>query len=155
MTRLYTLFSRRVYSLCVRIAGLASADEVAQEVFLKIFRGLPKFRGDSQLSTWIYRLAVNAALTNVTRRPRDLPLEEQTTEPRAVPPPEGDPALRARMERALAALPAGYRAVIVLHDVEGLNHEEIAEVLGCRVGTSKSQLHKARLRMRELLGPLE
>jgi RNA polymerase sigma-70 factor (ECF subfamily) len=155
MGRLYALYSRRVYSLVLRIAGQSSADEVAQEVFLKIFKGLQRFRGDSQLSTWIYRLAVNAALTSVTRRPRELPLDEHLDEPRAVDPPTSDPALRRRMQRALGLLPAGYRAVIVLHDVEGLNHEEIAEVLGCRVGTSKSQLHKARQRMRELLGPLE
>jgi RNA polymerase sigma-70 factor (ECF subfamily) len=155
MGRLYSLFSRRVYSLVVRIAGPSSADEVSQEVFLKIFRGLQRFRGDAQLSTWIYRLAVNAALTYVTRRPRDLPLEGPIEEPPAESEPIGDPALRTRMERALNLLPAGYRAVLVLHDVEGLNHEEIAEVLGCRVGTSKSQLHKARQRMRELLGPIE
>ncbi|HEY3357172.1 MAG TPA: sigma-70 family RNA polymerase sigma factor [Polyangia bacterium] len=155
MGRLYTLYSRRVYSLVVRIAGQSSADEVSQEVFLKIFKGLQRFRGDSQLGTWIYRLAVNAALTYVTRRPRELPLDDHVAEPRAVDPPSSDPALRARIERAMAALPAGYRAVLVLHDVEGLNHEEIAEVLGCRVGTSKSQLHKARQRMRELLGPMD
>jgi RNA polymerase sigma-70 factor (ECF subfamily) len=154
MGRLYERYRRRVYSLIARIAGGPAADEVSQEAFLKIFKGLQGFRGESQLGTWIYRLAVNAALTYVTRRPKDLPLDEQPEEPCAVEPPAGDPALRERLERALGALPAGYRAVLVLHDVEGLNHEEIAEILGCRVGTSKSQLHKARLRMRELLGPL-
>jgi RNA polymerase sigma-70 factor (ECF subfamily) len=154
MERLYLRYRRRVYSLVARIGGAAVADELSQEVFLKIYKNISKFRGDSQLGTWIYRLTVNATLTYVTRRPRDLALEDQPLEPPAAPGPETDPALRARIERALAALPAGYRAVLVLHDVEGQSHEEIAEVLGCRVGTSKSQLHKARARMRELLGPL-
>jgi RNA polymerase sigma-70 factor, ECF subfamily len=155
MEQLYIRYRRRVYSLIVRIGGPLVAEELCQEIFLKIYKNLSKFRGDSQLATWIYRLTVNATLTYVTRRPRDLALEDHPVEPAADERPTGDPALRARIERAMRDLPAGYRAVLVLHDVEGLNHEEIAEVLGCRVGTSKSQLHKARARMRELLGPLE
>ena len=155
MEQLYVKYRRRVFSLIVRIGGPHVAEELCQEIFLKIYKNLSKFRGDSQLATWIYRLTVNATLTYVTRRPRDLALEDHPVEPVADERPTGDPALRARIERALVDLPAGYRAVLVLHDVEGLNHEEIAEVLGCRVGTSKSQLHKARARMRELLGPLE
>jgi RNA polymerase sigma-70 factor (ECF subfamily) len=122
-------------------------------VFVRIFRGLGRFRGDSQLSTWIYRLAVNAALSHVTRRPRHEVDDEAIAN---MPAPEirgADPSLSQKLEDALARLPAGYRAVIVLHDVQGLNHEEVAEILGCQVGTSKSQLHKARARMRELLGP--
>ena len=151
---LYHQYKRRVYGLVTRIAGTQDADEVAQEVFVRIFRGLKNFRGDSALGTWIYRLAVNAALTHVTRRSRhghageevlaDLPA--QTITPR-------DLRVAARLEQALAELPAGYRAILVLHDVEGLSHEECASIVGCRVGTSKSQLHKARARMRELLGP--
>jgi RNA polymerase sigma-70 factor, ECF subfamily len=155
MEQLYLKYRRRVYSLIVRIGGPLVAEELCQEIFLKIYKNLSKFRGDSQLATWIYRLTVNATLTHVTRRPRDLALEDHPMEPVADERPTGDPALRARIERALVELPAGYRAVLVLHDVEGMNHEEIAEILGCRVGTSKSQLHKARARMRELLGPLE
>jgi RNA polymerase sigma-70 factor (ECF subfamily) len=154
MEQLYVRYRRRVFSLIVRIGGPQVAEELCQEIFLKIYKNLSKFRGDSQLATWIYRLTVNSTLTYVTRRPRDLALEDHPVEPAADERPTGDPALRARIERALGDLPAGYRAVLVLHDVEGLNHEEIAEVLGCRVGTSKSQLHKARARMRELLGPL-
>jgi RNA polymerase sigma-70 factor (ECF subfamily) len=151
MEALYHRFKRRVFSLVARIVGASDAEEVSQEVFVRIFRGLPRFRGDAQLSTWIYRLAVNAALSHVERRPRRTEGEDALE---AMPAPEGphtDPYLAARLERALVALPAGYRAVLVLHDVEGLAHEEIAEILGCRVGTSKSQLHKARARMRELL----
>lgn len=155
MERLYVLHRRRVFNLIIRIAGAAVAEELSQEVFIKIFKNLVNFRGDSQLTTWIYRLTVNTTLTYMTRRPRHLPLDEQAEEPAAAEGPLANPALRLRIERAMKRLPDGYRAVLVLHDVEGLNHEEIADILGCRVGTSKSQLHKARLRMRELLGPID
>ena len=152
---LYHRYKRRVFGLALRIVGSIDAEEVAQEAFIRIFRGLPKFRGDAALSTWIYRLAVNAALSHRTRRAAArLPIEEaQTLEgaPPTAEPPRGDVVLRARLERALVRLPTGYRTAIVLHDVEGLEHEEIAAILGCHVGTSKSQLHKARGRLREIL----
>jgi RNA polymerase sigma-70 factor (ECF subfamily) len=153
---LYHRYKRRVFGLALRIVGASDAEEVAQEAFIRIFRGLPKFRGDAALSTWIYRLAVNAALSHRTRRAAArLPIEEAQAEadgePHATEAPRGDAVLRARLERALAKLPAGYRTVIVLHDVEGLEHEEIASILGCHVGTSKSQLHKARGKLREIL----
>jgi RNA polymerase sigma-70 factor (ECF subfamily) len=151
MAELYQLYRVRVRHLVQRIGGEQDADELSQEVFIKVFRGIARFRGESALGTWIYRLAVNAALTHVTRKPREQPLEAIDIEPQ-VPHSPRDPRLRERMERALSALPAGYRAVLVLHDVEGLSHEEIGQILGCRVGTSKSQLHKARLKMRDLLG---
>ena len=151
MEALYHRFKRRVFSLVARIAGSGDAEEVSQEVFVRIFRGLPRFRGASQLSTWIYRLAVNAALSHVERRPRRAEGEEALAHIPAREGPRSDPYLAARLQKALIALPAGYRAVLVLHDVEGLAHEEIAEILGCRVGTSKSQLHKARAKMRDLL----
>jgi RNA polymerase sigma-70 factor (ECF subfamily) len=150
---LYHRFKRRVFALATRIAGPHDAEEVAQEAFIRIFRGVGRFRGDSALSTWIYRLAVNAALSHRSRRPP--PTESLDT--RAIElamvsdPTDGDAALRVRLERGLRALPAGYRTAIVLHDIEGLEHEEIAGVLGCHVGTSKSQLHKARARLREIL----
>jgi RNA polymerase sigma-70 factor (ECF subfamily) len=150
----YERYRRRVFSLIARIVGAQDAEELTQEVFLRAFRALDKFRGEAQLSTWMYRLAVNAALSYATRsqarRRRDLGEEALLTLP-AEEAPASDPPLRGRVQVALAALPAGYRAVLVLHDVEGLQHEEIAEILGCRVGTSKSQLHKARARMREVL----
>jgi RNA polymerase sigma-70 factor (ECF subfamily) len=154
MHTLYERYRRRIFALIARIVGAQDAEELTQEVFLRAFRGLEKFRGDSQLSTWMYRLAVNAALSHATRNQnrarKNLP-EEALDELPAPAPPPGDPQLRDRLQAALARLPGGYRAVLVLHDVEGLQHEEIAEVLGCRVGTSKSQLHKARAKMRELL----
>jgi RNA polymerase sigma-70 factor (ECF subfamily) len=154
---LYHRYKRRVFALAVRIVGAMDAEEVSQEAFIRIFRGLPKFRGDSALGTWIYRLAVNAALSHRSRRGSglgqaatadpEIPLDAALQEA----PPPGDAALRARLERALWRLPVGYRTVIVLHDVEGLEHEEVAAILGCHVGTSKSQLHKARGKLREIL----
>ena len=162
---LYHRYKKRVYGLALRIVGPVDAEEVAQEAFIRIFRGLPKFRGDAALSTWIYRLAVNAALSHRTRRAGARLLTQQSSgdgqlegqleraieaQP-AAEPAHGDAVLRARLERALVQLPTGYRTVIVLHDVEGLEHEEIASILRCHVGTSKSQLHKARARLREIL----
>jgi RNA polymerase sigma-70 factor (ECF subfamily) len=156
---LYHRYKRRVYALAVRIVGANDAEEVAQEAFIRIFRGLAKFRGDAALSTWIYRLAVNAALSHRARRGpvvidgRGDDGEGEFADEGAGAPHEqqGDAVLRGRLERALGRLPPGYRTVIVLHDIDGLEHEEVAAILGCHVGTSKSQLHKARARLRELL----
>ena len=106
------------------------------------------------LGTWIYRLAVNAALSHVSRRSRRSEVGDDELERVAAPEEvRRDPRLSARVEDAMARLPAGYRAILVLHDVEGLSHEECAAIMDCRVGTSKSQLHKARAKMRDLLGP--
>jgi RNA polymerase sigma-70 factor (ECF subfamily) len=157
---LYHRYKKRVYGLALRIVGPIDAEEVAQEAFIRIFRGLPKFRGDAALSTWIYRLAVNAALSHRSRRAGARLLTQDQSDSQndktieaqpAAEPVRGDAVLRARLERALVQLPTGYRTVIVLHDVEGLEHEEIASILRCHVGTSKSQLHKARARLREIL----
>ena len=155
MEMLYHQFKRRVFGMAHRIVGTSDAEEVAQEVFVRVFRGLAAFRGDSALSTWIYRLTVNAALSHLARRGRRHEVSDDTlTEVAAPPEPQRDPALASRIEGALHQLPAGYRAILVLHDIEGLSHEECAAILDCRVGTCKSQLHKARARMRELLGPI-
>jgi RNA polymerase sigma-70 factor (ECF subfamily) len=154
---IYHRYKRRVFALALRIVGAVDAEEVAQEAFIRVFRGLPKFRGDAALGTWIYRLAVNAALSHRSRRGSAPALQmgagdDRGPEPVAAVTPEArDLALRKQLERALAALPVGYRTVIVLHDVEGLEHEEVAAILGCHVGTSKSQLHKARAKLREAL----
>jgi RNA polymerase sigma-70 factor (ECF subfamily) len=151
---IYHRYKRRVFALALRIVGAVDAEEVAQEAFIRVFRGLPKFRGDAALGTWIYRLAVNAALSHRSRRGNApaAPGEERASEGVvAVTPEARDLALRKQLEHALASLPVGYRTVIVLHDVEGLEHEEVASILGCHVGTSKSQLHKARAKLREAL----
>ena len=154
MEMLYHQYKRRVFGMAHRIVGASDAEEVAQEVFVRVFRALGNFRGDSALSTWIYRLTVNAALSHLAKRGRRQEVSDESLAelpaPAAV---ERDSGLAARIETALGQLPAGYRAILVLHDVEGLSHEECAAILECRVGTCKSQLHKARARMRELLGP--
>jgi RNA polymerase sigma-70 factor (ECF subfamily) len=153
MEMLYHQYKRRVFGMAHRIVGASDAEEVAQEVFVRVFRGLAAFRGDSQLSTWVYRLTVNASLSHLARRGRRQEVSDEVLTEHAAPPvAERDPSLAARIEAALSQLPAGYRAILVLHDVEGLSHEECAAILDCRVGTCKSQLHKARARMRELLG---
>lgn len=155
MEMLYHQFKRRVFSMAQRIVGTTDAEEVAQEVFVRVFRSLAAFRGDSQLSTWVYRLTVNASLTHLARRSRRKEVSDEILAEVAAPPdPERDLGLAARIEAALQQLPPGYRAILVLHDVEGLSHDECAAILECRVGTCKSQLHKARARMRELLGSL-
>jgi RNA polymerase sigma-70 factor, ECF subfamily len=151
---LYHQYKRRVFGLVHRIVGSSDAEEVAQDVFVRVFRGLGSFRGESALGTWIYRLAVNAALSHVARRGRRAEVGDDELEAVPAPPAvERDPRLSERVEAAMARLPAGYRAILVLHDIEGLSHEECAAILDCRVGTSKSQLHKARAKMRDLLGP--
>jgi RNA polymerase sigma-70 factor, ECF subfamily len=154
MEMLYHQYKRRVFGMAHRIVGASDAEEVAQEVFVRVFRGLAAFRGDSALSTWIYRLTVNAALSHLAKRGRRHEVgDDGLTDLPAPPATERDSALAARIETALGQLPAGYRAILVLHDVEGLSHEECAAILQCSIGTCKSQLHKARARMRDLLGP--
>ena len=153
MEMLYHQYKRRVFGMAHRIVGASDSEEVAQEVFVRVFRGLAAFRGDAALSTWIYRLTVNASLSHLARRGRRHEVGDEALSDLPAPPQaERDSALAARIEAALGQLPAGYRAILVLHDVEGLSHEECAAILECRVGTCKSQLHKARAKMRELLG---
>ena len=154
MEALYHQYKRRVFGLCHRIVGVSDAEEVAQDVFVRVFRGLANFRGDSALGTWVYRLAVNAALSHAGKQRRRAEVSDDALEHVAAPGEvKRDPGLSGKVEQAMARLPAGYRAILVLHDVEGLSHEECAKILDCRIGTTKSQLHKARAKMRDLLGP--
>jgi RNA polymerase sigma-70 factor (ECF subfamily) len=151
--QLYERHRRRVYSLCLRMVGdVTEAEDITQEVFLQVFRKIGTFRGEAALTTWLHRLAVNHVLMHWRKRGIR---SEETTE-------EGDVGGIARpyplsildriaLEQAIQKLPPGYRLVFLLHDVEGYEHEEIAAMLGCSVGTSKSQLHKARLKLRSLL----
>ena len=155
---LYTRHGRRVYSLCLRMtANSAEAEDLSQEVFIQLYRKAGSFRGESQFTTWLHRLTVNQVLMHFRRRGVKL---EQTTEDGETPAqvvagtenPSQMPVVdRIALDRAVGQLPPGYRAVFVLHDVEGHEHEEVARLLGCSVGTSKSQLHKARMRLRQLL----
>ncbi len=152
---LYRLHAGRVYNVACRFAGSRTdGEDLLQEIFVQVFRKLGTFKGDSSLGTWIYRLATNHCLDFVRSRDgrsRQLtdPLDEQVS-----PPSTSTRPLRAEridLERAIAQLPAGYRAAFVLHDVEGFEHHEVAAMLGIAEGTSKSQVHKARLKIREYL----
>lgn len=161
--RLYKLHNRRVYCICLRMVNNATeAEDMTQDTFLQIFRKIHTFRGESGFSTWLHRITVNVVLMRLRRKSLvDGSIEEMNErgEESDVPRREfGSRDLhlaglvdRLTLHRALEQLPAGYRTMFVLHDVEGYEHHEIAEILGCSVGNSKSQLHKARLRIRELL----
>lgn len=154
MRELYRLYSPRVYAVVKRLAGDdALAEDWAQEAWVRIFRALGTFRGEARFSTWMHRIAVNSALHGKRWRDRrvvrEAPLED-TVPVRVV---NQDALLRMKLENAMKQLPERMRQVLVLHDIEGNTHEEIAEFLGVTAGTSKSQLFKARARMRELLRP--
>ncbi|MDT8367938.1 MAG: RNA polymerase sigma factor [Longimicrobiales bacterium] len=150
--QLYERYAPRVYAVVRRIAGCDDlAQDYAQEAWIRAIRALPTFRGDARFSTWLHRIAVNAALQALrrsqSRREREAPLPDTLP----VGPRVGDALLESRLESALDRLPEGMREVIILHDVEGYTHEEIGEVLGVTSGTSKSQLFKARAKMRDML----
>lgn len=158
---LYDRFSPRVYAVVRRIAGDDDlAQDYAQEAWIRAIRALPTFRGDARFSTWLHRIAVNAALQALrkaeTRNKRETPAcDRMLAADAAVEPVKGDAFLQERLSRALDALPEGMRRVLILHDVEGYTHEEIGDVLGVTAGTSKSQLSKARAKMREMLSNLD
>jgi len=155
---LYERHNRRVYSLCLRMTqNVAEAEDLAQEAFIQLFRKIGSFRGESAFTTWLHRLTVNQVLMHFRKKGVKL---EQTTDDGETPVqivagtqnPNQMPVVdRIALDRAIGQLPPGYRTVFVLHDVEGHEHEEIAGMLGCSVGTSKSQLHKARMKLRTLL----
>lgn len=153
---LYGLYARRVYAVVRRLAGEdALAEDWAQETWIRAVRALPAFRGDSRFSTWLHRIAVNTALHARRSRERRAGREEPLADEFLTRPVGEDALLRLRLERAIAKLPEGMRRVLVLHDVEGYTHEEIGEMLGIAAGTCKSQLFKARARMRRMLAPAD
>ncbi len=158
---LYNLHKRRVYSLCLRMtANTAAAEDLTQEAFLQLFRKIGTFRGESAFSTWLHRMAVNVVLMQLRKKGLPLvPLEETMETEEDTPrkePGADDPRLagsidRMQLQRSIASLPPGYRMIFLLHDVEGYEHNEIAQMVGCSIGNSKSQLHKARMKLREIL----
>ena len=162
---LYRLHSRRVYSLCLRMVGnAAEAEDLTQEAFLQLFRKIATFRGESAFSTWLHRLSVNVVLMRLRKKTLAASSLDETTdseEESGGPRKDiGGPDLRllgsvdrVNLERAMEQLPPGYRSIFVLHDVQGYEHNEIAAILHCSIGNSKSQLHKARMRLRKLLFP--
>jgi len=156
---LYRAHAGRLYSLMVRMLGSAGdAEDMLQDVFLQAHRKLGGFRGESSLGTWLYRLGVNQCLDHLRSRQAkagratDSLDEPDAPEPAADTPALPTPIARLDLERAIARLPDGCRAAFLLHDVEGFEHQEVARVLGIAEGTSKSQVHKARLKLRAMLG---
>jgi RNA polymerase sigma-70 factor (ECF subfamily) len=162
---LYSLHKKRIYSLCMRMVGnAAEAEDMTQETFLQLHRKIATFRGDSAFSTWLHRLAINVVLMHLRKKGLSLISMDEAMEPD----PKGSSSRgfgardlslsgsidRMALEQAVSDLPAGYRLVFVLHDIEGYEHHEIASMLDCSVGNSKSQLHKARLTLRETLHSL-
>ena len=159
---LYALHKKRVFSLCLRMVGnYENAEDLTQEAFLQLYRRIVTFRGDAAFSTWLHRLAVNVILMELRKNglievSLDEALEPGDEESSKKDFGAEDQRLagyidRVVLEHAIESLPTGYRSVFVLYDIEGYEHSEVAEMLGCSMGNSKSQLHKARLRLRELL----
>jgi RNA polymerase sigma-70 factor, ECF subfamily len=164
---IYRLHSRRVYALCLRmVSDPTEAEDLTQEAFLQLFRKIHTFRGESAFSSWLHRLTANVVLMRFRKKkPVATSLDEMSksddereTGPREIA--TADLRLsgvfdRVNLHTAIEQLPEGYKTMFILHDVHGYEHNEIAEILGCSIGNSKSQLHKARKRLRELLNRLK
>lgn len=156
--QIYWQHHHRVFSICVRMTkNVAEAEDITQQVFLLLFRKIGSFRGDSAFSTWLHRMAVNATLMHFRKNKS---IKESTTEDGELPEAtfsrdrkhsETNFVDRIAVTRAVSELPDGYRKVFVLHDIQGYEHREIAKILGCAEGTSKSQLHKARGKLKKLM----
>jgi RNA polymerase sigma-70 factor (ECF subfamily) len=162
--RLYRLHSGRIYALCLRMmrGNVAEAEDLTQEAFLQLFRKIGTFRAESAFSTWLHRLTFNVVLMRLRKKTVAGPSLEETNEPNeeasGLRKEFGAPDLRlsglvdrVNLQRAVDHLPTGYRSIFLLHDVDGYEHNEIAHILGCSIGNSKSQLHKARTALRRLL----
>jgi RNA polymerase sigma-70 factor, ECF subfamily len=161
--RVYRLHSRKIYNLCLRMVGNPTeAEDLTQDVFLQLLRKIGTFRGESAFSTWLHRMSVNIVLMRFRKKPiaqasletMTNPEEGTSTSPREF----GVPDLRLNgvidritLQAAINELAPGSKAMFILHDIQGYKHNEIAGMFGCSVGNSKSQVHKARLRIRELL----
>src|SRR5437868_9690055 len=155
---IYQRHHRRVYSICLRmLQSTSEAEDLTQDVFIQLYRKIGSFRGDSAFTTWLHRMTVNQVLMHFRKRTVKF---EKTTEEGETPdqvvsgtanPQKMRIVDNIALDNAIAQLPEGYKNVFVLHDVEGFEHEEVARILGCSVGTSKSQLHKARLKLQKLL----
>ena len=159
---LYDKHKRRVYSLCLRMtANTAEAEDLTQEAFLQLYRKIGTFRGESAFSTWLHRLSVNVVLMHLRKKNLPVVSLEETTQAGEDDTPKKDFGAedlalagsidRLQLQKAVDDLPPGYRMIFVLHDVEGYEHNEIASIVGCSIGNSKSQLHKARMKLRDLL----
>jgi RNA polymerase sigma-70 factor, ECF subfamily len=160
---LYARHKRRVFSLCLRMTGnYAEAEDFTQEAFLQLYRKIKLFRGESAFSTWLHRLSLNIVLMHFRKKSlAEISLQELLEPQHGEESPKREFGMtdnvlrgsidRVTLERAIEELPPGYRIIFVLHDIEGYEHNEIAEILSCSIGNSKSQLHKARMKLRTLL----
>jgi RNA polymerase sigma-70 factor, ECF subfamily len=158
---LFHTHKARIYSICLRMTNnTAQAEDLTQDAFLQVFRKLSTFKGNSALSTWLYRIAVNTVLMHFRKKAlKQVSLDEPSSHDATMVRREygaRDSRLsgsvdRITLKRAIADLPPGYRTIFLLHEVQGYEHQEIAKILDCSVGNSKSQLHKAKLRIREFL----
>jgi RNA polymerase sigma-70 factor (ECF subfamily) len=153
----YRTYQRLVYTLCLRMTrNVAEAEDLTQEVFIQLHRKLKTFRGDSLFTTWLYRLTTNAVLMHFRKlaaRPETMVDDTDTVVGATQHHNNSSVIDRIALDEALQQLSPGYRAVFILHDMEGYEHNQISKILGCAVGTSKSQLHKARMKLRSLLRP--
>jgi len=159
---LYNHHKRRIFSLCLRMTNnYAQAEDFMQEAFLQLYRKIGSFRGESAFSTWLHRLSVNIILMHWRKKGLSEVSLEETLAPQSEDGPRKDIGKRddslhgsidrMTLENAISSLAPGYRIIFLLHDVEGYEHNEIAEMLGCSIGNSKSQLHKARMKLRTML----
>jgi RNA polymerase sigma-70 factor (ECF subfamily) len=158
---LFHAHKARIYSICLRMTNnTAQAEDLTQDAFLQVFRKLSTFKGNSALSTWLYRIAVNTVLMHFRKKAlKQISLDEPSSHDATMVRREygsrdcrlSGAVDRITLTRAIKDLPAGYRTIFLLHEVEGYEHQEIAKILDCSVGNSKSQLHKAKLRIREFL----
>jgi RNA polymerase sigma-70 factor, ECF subfamily len=154
--QLYQQHATRLYNLAYRMAGTANdAEDLLQDIFLLAYRKVGSFRGESSLGTWLYRLAMNHCLDVLRSRQSRMGQQTDSLDEDAAPVPAAAPVLgavsRIDLERAIGRLPHACRAAFLLHDVEGFGHHEVGAILGISEGTSKSQVHKARLRIRAYL----
>ena len=160
---LFEIHKPRIYAICLRMTNnMAEAEDLTQDAFIHVFRKLSTFRGESAFSTWLYRIAVNTVLMHFRKKSnRQISLDQPSQNDSTVPKREYgkvDDRLagsvdRLALARAINELPPGYRTIFLMHEVQGYEHQEIARLLHCSIGNSKSQLHKAKLRMRRLLAP--
>jgi RNA polymerase sigma-70 factor (ECF subfamily) len=153
---LYRQHAARLYNLAYRMAGTANeADDLLQDIFLLAYRKVGSFRGESSLGTWLYRLAMNHCLDVLRSRQSRMGQQTDSLDEDSAAEPAAAPALgavsRIDLDRAIDRLPPACRAAFLLHDVEGFGHGEVGAILGISEGTSKSQVHKARLRIRTYL----
>jgi len=149
---LYKLYGNKLFGLCLRMSGnRGEAEDLMQEIFVILIKKINAFRGDAKFSTWLYRVAVNTCISHLRKRKgTKVDIEDHVTNPAMTTRP--DPlAQRAALKKAISELPEGYRTAVVMHDIQGFNHKEIAEILGITEGASKSQLFKARRKLREMI----